>query len=864
MKRHLIANPRRGAVLIIVIALLGVLALMIVTLSYGTRVEYMASRNWGNSVQSRMAAVSELPLFQPTDGSSGAVTLMSAAEEVVASADGSRQLSAVPIQLRPASSLYKNSRSRTLADIAISDMSARLNINAVVPVVTNQAAATAVKAATTTQVPTGFIGETELARLISAVMERANISGPDPQTLAHAIAIHRYGKDGLPGAGGVDDNYNAATTIQPLGVPAAGILADRLDNDRDGKIDNKEECLERDGIDNDHDGVTDETGEGIDEPAECLSDPRVKPNGDDTPYASLTELMGIDGMTQQLYAALEPYLTTLSVSYAAFELPDQTGSANPAGWPQLDPNTAPPELIYGTLKKRFPAAGNDVIGQFVANLVDRRDRDSVPCKLELEDQTYRGQELTPCISEVCTSNLGTQLTQKTSRHGQFVEIANPYQSPLSVDGWVLVGAGPEIQLSGKLPAGGFYVITDDYNDQSDGNRGKIPDSFFANFGVVSSGPDQIIVEDVNLDLLGGSGHLELKDNKGNLIDEFDYDPQMRTGMTLSFQRNDPRLNYTTTASPTPLHANYGAKDNGMLSKEGKLALQTFEQTANQLIRNPLDAMLVGTAHVSVNEKSAKMSRQEFPFQLPQLSSGDSQQLDIRLVDCFLPGADVPLKAKKAAAASYVLSEKQTNETISDLPTESVAVLNGRVNLNTAPIGVLAALPGMTPALLVAIRDTRDTTGTVDRATQTLTTRDKTYWREFSLETTGCWANLSDFMADSRIWGSTSLYDRLNQAYAFAPLLGTHTMTLKSVATTRVASSTKDPSRRQNITRAERILAGDRGMVETVSFRFVGSAADAAGDPDQRSAMTLSSAKNRIIFQPSSLARSMGRRSTSSK
>ncbi|MCE5229204.1 type II secretion system protein GspK [bacterium] len=874
--RYTPTNRSRGAVLIIVVALLGVLALVLVTLSYGSRVDYLAARNWANSVQSRMAAVSELPAFQSMNGAANGITLMSAGDDIVVSADGSRQLNPVPLQLLPlradsraATSLASAaSRSNQLADVTVSDTSAKLNINAVVPVVVDEASWKFQDSAATAkqELPIGFIGESELARLISGVMDAEGITGVDPQTLAHAIALHRYGKDGKPGFAGEDDNNNAKSALSSTGTIGTGIRADRLDNDRDGKIDNKEESLETDGIDNNYNGHVDEAGEGTDDPAECLGDPRLEPNGDDTPYTALGELMAIPGMTARLYAALAPHLTVLSTGYAAFQLPAQSSDLPVMGWPQLDPNTAPPELIYASLKKRFPNAAPDTIGQFTANLVDRRDKDSVPCEIELDGAKYRGQEVTPYINEICTANYGVRL-KKNPRHGQYVEIINPYaKAKIDVDGWTIAGAGGEIALSGKIQPGGYIVITDDYNDQNDKGRGSTPDSFFANFGVVSSGPDEVIIENRDLDLMAGNGHLELKDSKGDVIDTFDFDPQVRTGVTLSFQKTDPRLNVTRTAAPTPLRPNSGSDDDGINSDKAKLALQTLEQTANKPINNPIDAMLISTAHVATVEKADSTELQDFKWQLPELNASSSRQLDTRLVDCFLPNVAMPLK-NKTKIVTLTSDETDSNQSIRELTVPNAAVISGRVNINTAPLGVLAALPGMSNALLMAIRDVRAGNTGSGQSTLTLDTRDRSYWREIDPKNGACWANLSDLITDKQVWGDTAFYDRLAQVYAFAPLIGTHSLTMMSVATTKVASAgeTKnanakksDLARRENITRAERLLAADRGVIETVHFAFVGSAADAAGDPDARTATTLTQARGKLLYPPNRLAAAMGR------
>jgi len=75
--------------------------------------------------------------------------------------------------------------------------------------------------------------------------------------LARRIVSYRYGRDGMPGQAGADDNYNASTYAN-------------------------------DEIDNNANGIIDEPGEGVDEPEEYTP---IRPKWDDRAFASVDEVV---------------------------------------------------------------------------------------------------------------------------------------------------------------------------------------------------------------------------------------------------------------------------------------------------------------------------------------------------------------------------------------------------------------------------------------------------------------------------------------------------------------------------------------------------------------------------------------------
>jgi hypothetical protein len=80
-----------------------------------------------------------------------------------------------------------------------------------------------------------------------------------------------------------------------------------------------------------------------------------------------------------------------------------------------------------------------------------------------------------------------------------------------------------------------------------------------------------------------------------------------------------------------------------------------------------------------------------------------------------------------------------------------------------------------------------------------------------------------------------LYDRLDTICPFSRMIVTHSMAVRTVSMNRfeTVGDGSQPNRRPSVARAERILAADRGALETVSFSFLTPGMDAVGDTDLR-------------------------------
>lgn len=762
---------------------------------------------------------------------------------------------------------------KQLAAQTLTDPAGRLNINAVVPAsIKELRKAQSFTAAGTSGSSLGaatppFISEDTLATLIQTVMDAKSISGSGAQQLAHAIALHRFGTDGKPGRAGHDDDADALLERERLALLAGQTslvsilrkqvdpqLSDLLDNNLDGQIDNNNDVQ--------------------DDIAECSGDPRKKGTGDDLPYGALSELLAIDGMTPALYTALAPCLTIFSASHEAFVLPAdspelESASVGDLGWPRVDPNTASAVTLYKTLRARYPQADAALLGQFTVNMIDRRDTDDVPTTLVIDGESYTGIELTPCLNEVCPD---TRANDDDGDNGQYVEITNPYTKAMSLSGWTLQGGGVAVQLKGSLPSGGYLVVTDDYNDSNESTEVQQQDngSFYSIFGVAPDGNKRQLQEATGFTLPNDEGSVKLVNPKGQVVDVFEWSGGKWTGQNTSLQRIDPRLRYSERGTATPMAVNVKGKQD----TAAQAALTIQQDWQNKPFRSGLDVMLVSSAFVAKtasslststlatsNAATSSSSGSASTYALPVLIAGGSNQLDVRLVDCFQVGVRLPDAAERRALLSDLLDEsRQTADSAKSSATSShsdqqleryaealvptCATRFGAINLNTAPIAVLAALPGMTTKLLNAIAQRRAAalaTSTEQTAlAHALDQRNNLYWKAGSPFDSAVWTNLSDFLMDDTLWSdSTTLYDRLDAVYEFLPLLVTHSQSMAmGTANLTAEKQERNPARMQT----QRILAFDRGRLETLSFRYEGLGLMDLGDSDLRLAQPISKAK----------------------
>lgn len=444
---------------------------------------------------------------------------------------------------------------------------------------------------------------------------KANKLDPKPAaSIARDIVAYRLGADGKPGVAGKDD-----------------------DGDKDKRS---------------------IPSEYVDEADEYVPDPTRAPNGDDMPFLSVTEIQSLPSITKEIYNVLHPYLTIYSSSDPVYSLDGKAVE-------KINPNIASAEDIYQALLVRFPAHDRTFLKQLAVNIVDARDEDSVPTQLEGDsaDAPILGIEKTPYINEVWSDSL---TDESDGDDGQYVELFNPYNEAISVEGWELTAGGASVLLTGMIAPKGYIVITDDSNNSNDPSPEdeKGYGSFYDIFGMVQGGAARRIIEKRDFDIPNGSGVVRLKNQSKQMIDYFAYNGGVYSGTKKSFQRDDPRVRLAFWQSCTPLNLNSGYQNS---PNKTAGAIAPFE-VRNKLFESPVDIMDVFAGFSRLTTASNRLVNTDDgrTWAVSEIKSDSAFVLDIRLVDIFT------LNIKKDKAPDYIY---------------------GRVNLNTAPREILAALPG---------------------------------------------------------------------------------------------------------------------------------------------------------------------------
>ncbi|MFB3897079.1 MAG: helix-hairpin-helix domain-containing protein [bacterium] len=204
---------------------------------------------------------------------------------------------------------------------------------------------------------------------------------------------------------------------------------------------------------------------------------------------------------------------------------------------KININTATATEIYNKLQ---PTLGDQKAAQLAVNIIDYRDTDNVPTLLTVQGTTYRGIEKVPYINEIMPYS---STPDADGNDGQYIELYNPFDEDIVVDGWKIDGAFGSIDISGTILAKGYFIITDEYEDDAEYDGGT-PDGycFKTNYGTVGS--SQLVVNET-LSLSKSGDTLRLYDASGNLIDEITYG---NADKNVSWEKNDPRVNQFYTCS----------------------------------------------------------------------------------------------------------------------------------------------------------------------------------------------------------------------------------------------------------------------------------------------------------------------------
>lgn len=217
--------------------------------------------------------------------------------------------------------------------------------------------------------------------------------------LSLQIVNFRYGEDEKPGKANFDDDLDS--------------FSDPFDK-----------------VDNNGNRWRDEPYEGIDEDDEFYF---VKPRGDDRPYFSPSEIKMVPGMGEKNYQKIKNHITCFSYDK----------DLNKFGQNRININTADFETLFSLFKiLGYP---EKQATQISLNIIDYRDKDSIPSIKEINGKKIIGVEDIPYLNEIEAVKewevkvlpSGTVIFEE--KGGQFIEIFNPYLEEKDIGGWKISG-----------------------------------------------------------------------------------------------------------------------------------------------------------------------------------------------------------------------------------------------------------------------------------------------------------------------------------------------------------------------------------------------------------------------------------------
>jgi len=375
--------------------------------------------------------------------------------------------------------------------------------------------------------------------------------------------------------------------------------------------------------------------------------------------------------------------------------------------------------VYEKLTAAFPDKKPELLLQYTANLVDFSDDNSEPTILDSEGNVVVqqegsvgndaqhltiGVEMTPFISEVypdAATSVGFD------DDGQFVEIVNPWNKSMSLAGYTLrTQQGATIALNATLPAGGYLVITDNYNSP----KPETPPghgSLVSLFGATSNGSTKQVQMEASLNLTDRNSKVTLHDQSGRLVDFFAYGSTGQVDGKTSFQRNDPMVRGASKAEATPFGAAVASGANAEVISAATKAWEDGNSTMTKISQLFTistgfaeknaggDGNTVGSVH------GGQLAELTFPEQTNANGAASdpySDNLDLRLIDLFtVSSLDIPIVDEEEdesadsnnggdAYRAFREKMKRLNERRRDGEKEETTVTTafsyGKVNVNT--------------------------------------------------------------------------------------------------------------------------------------------------------------------------------------
>lgn len=794
------SGGQRGSALLIVLALLSVLALLALTLTYTSRLEVISARNFAEASQRNESALTGIqeaarvanerlpveaisdfyllyglanPDFVNKSGAEKEAVRVAAAEATLPRRITAKdtQIGGVDIGLRT-----------DTTHVTFADASARVNINT--------------------------IDEEALALFLFELSANSGVA-IDAFRLASDIVERRLGPDGAPGVAGEDDNINFLqsldnVTLTPCPIPGGPFSPNTLAGATDPTDRLENSCF---GLTPERQGLIDALLTAVDEPEEYIADIRFDSFGDDRRWSRLAELLKLDSMTPEFFEVAQNYLTTFSVTQQVRPNPaDPDTPLSP-----VDLNRACFDEIYEALALEYGGTKNDnLLRQFAANIVDARDGDRRPTEVLNSEGTGRilGVERTPFIIEV---DYDSPTPDGDGDDGQFVEIYNPWPESFNLAGWRLRVGFTVYTLGGTLGPNSYLIVTDDFDDSLDADGF----SFYDTYGLVSNGGTRRILEIPGFDLPNGpaGARVQLIELTGDLVDEFRYRAQPAP-LTSSFQRRVPFVRDVILAPATPFtRLPLNAPDPEIQDK----IFYTPQDTPFTSVLELFEVSAGFTGPNGEERKAVAFPRLVSPASLSTPArdlAADPEVIDARIVDLFT----VAVAGRPDFVATKGLGAPDFKETAlkADRDPEALAwyeyappplgYAHGRINVNSADrFALFAAGLNFTQADLIIERRRQEGL----RALQNFPDADGIVWER-----------LSSFVVDEVIWGLTT-EATCEPLQRIRPVFDRITVTSRSFLLEATPLQTPDSdSLNEAVPRVRALYALDQATPDLVAWRFL--------------------------------------------
>lgn len=386
-------------------------------------------------------------------------------------------------------------------------------------------------------------------------------------------------------------------------------------------------------------------------------------------FRTVDDISRLPSLDAQTAERLKPFFTVASASWEVWRAADNRL------YRPVAINALAPENLLPLLKMAFPDCHGEELQQYALNLLDARDADSVPSFYQSGNSPVLGYEQTPLITEVCADVI---TLPEDDDNGEYVEIYNPLNRTVSLQGWQLRWGQGQVFLEGSLEPGAILIVTDDFADGQDGTpEDDSPGmgSFLKVFGLYPQALQRIL-EAPGMDLPDGAGQVALYDANFHLVDYLNYSGTHFQGNHIAAHRPHPFIREGEVAAASPFTASLDSSE----SEDERWT--PYLKIMNQPFSQKTDLLLI-----PCGLEEGTLDRQpRFP------AWAETGRLDARLLDMFTlddEGADLN-------ADGLPLPWRQEEEEAAEK-----ALQTGRINLNTAPAAILEILPGLYSSGLVS-------------------------------------------------------------------------------------------------------------------------------------------------------------------